>query len=138
MSFLNNIFGNSETKNESRSFGTKLNWIALESINQLEEIIDLSKEKPVAIFKHNTRCIISKTVLKNFESELRQAQFDKLEDKIILYCLDLLNYREISNTIASTFTVTHQSPQILVIKNGVCIYHASHESIDAKDLEKYV
>jgi len=54
------------------------------------------------------------------------------------YYLDLLNYRDISNEIATRFNVVHQSPQILGIKNGVCVYHASHENIQAKDLEKFV
>lgn len=128
MSFLDKLFGSSEDQNA----GSKLTWIALEHIDQLDMIIQNSWKKPVLIFKHSTRCIISKSALKSFENE-----FD-FKDKITLFFLDLLKYRSISNEVSETFVITHQSPQILLIKNGVVIYHASHESIDAKKLEQYL
>ncbi|MDI9310386.1 MAG: bacillithiol system redox-active protein YtxJ [Limnohabitans sp.] len=119
MSFLKNIFGGNEPQNE----GSKVNWNQLTELKQLDEIVQQSKEKPVLIFKHSTRCIISKTVLKNFEKDFGFG------DAVISYYLDLLEYRPISNEIASVFNVTHQSPQLLVIKDGVCISNASHDSI---------
>jgi bacillithiol system protein YtxJ len=50
-------------------------------------------------------------------------------EKIPAYYLDLLNHRDISNEIASLYSMEHASPQVLLIKNGVCIYHASHTDI---------
>lgn len=129
MGFLNNFFGSNETQNQH----SKLNWVALEHLDQLDIIIQNSWEKPVVLFKHSTRCFISKSALRSFESE-----YNISNDKMDAYYLDLLNYREISNEIANVFEVVHQSPQILVIKNGVCVYHASHENIHVKDLEKYL
>lgn len=128
MSFLKNMFGTSE-ENQPVS---KVGWRQLTDLGQLNEIIDVSTEKPVIIFKHSTRCSISRMVLKQFENE-----FD-LEDKVVPYFLDLLVYRDISNEIATRFGVQHQSPQIIVIKNGKSIYNASHESIDAGKLEQFI
>lgn len=124
MSFLKNIFGNNEPQKEE----SKMEWLPLNEMNQLNEIVAESNENPVVIFKHSTRCIISRTVLKNFEKT-----FD-LEDKVKPYFLDLLEFRAISNEIASVFDVTHQSPQLLLIKNGKCVYNESHDSIEVSSL----
>lgn len=128
MSLFKNIFGSSEEESST----SKVGWNPLTDLGQLNEIVDFSNEKAVLIFKHSTRCGVSRSVLKHFENE-----FD-LEDKIAPYFLDLLNHRDISNEIAVRFGVEHQSPQILLIKNGRAIYAASHSDIDAKFLERFV
>lgn len=130
MSLFKNIFGSSDE--ESTQSNSKIGWKPLVDLDQLNEIVDLSNEKPVAIFKHSTRCSISRMALKQFENE-----FD-LEDKIVPYFLDLLNHRAISNEIAVRFGVEHQSPQIILIKNGNAIFATSHSDIDAKFLERFV
>lgn len=127
MSLFKNIFGSSEEGNQS----SKIEWRQLTDLGQLNEIIDLSNEKAVLIFKHSTRCSISRFALKQFENE-----FD-LEEKITPYFLDLLNHRDVSNEIANRFDVFHQSPQILLIQNGKAIFSTSHDDIDAKFLERF-
>lgn len=127
MSFFDKIFGN-----ENNEVNSKVNWIPLTNISQLDEIERNSNDKTIGIFKHSTRCSISRFALKQFESEYNQ------EDKVDLYFLDLLNHRDISNEIANRFQVVHQSPQLLLIKNGVAVYDASHDYINAEILEKYV
>ncbi len=128
MSLFKNIFGSSEEqKSES-----KLNWNPLTDLGQLNEITEASFEKPVVIFKHSTRCSISRMALKQFENEFT------LDDKIQLYFLDLLNYREVSNEIASRFGVQHQSPQLILVKDGNAIFSTSHSDIDAQFLERFV
>ncbi len=109
-----------------------MNWKVLENSNQINEIKEASHHKLQLIFKHSTRCIISKMALKNFESDFL------VHDVIDAYYLDLISYREISNKIADNFGITHQSPQILLIKDGVAVYAASHESIDANVLTKLI
>ena len=109
-----------------------MEWKELTEQEQLEAIINQSEAQPVLIFKHSTRCSISRFALKQFENE-----FD-LQDKIITYYLDLLNHRDISNEIAFQFNVQHQSPQILLLKDRVVVYHTSHENIDATELKKYI
>lgn len=129
MSLFNYIFGSSDEKKEKLS---NVNWIPLQLMGQLDEIIALSKEKPVLIFKHSTRCSISRFALKQFENE-----FD-LQNQIDAYFLDLLEFRAISNEIASRFGIMHQSPQLLLIKEGKVLYDASHSDIQANELKKYI
>jgi bacillithiol system protein YtxJ len=54
--------------------------------------------------------------------------------EIDFYYLDLIKHRDVSNAIASLFQVHHESPQILVIKNGECIYEESHYGIMMDDI----
>lgn len=115
--------------NKSNEISSNLDWILLTNETHVDEIKVISKQKNVLIFKHSTRCIISRTVLKNFENE-----FNLQDYSFEIYLLDLLNYRSISNKIALDFEVQHQSPQLLVIKNGICIYNASHENILVENL----
>lgn len=109
----------------------KIKWVALSDKAQLEEIIHLSSTMPVLIFKHSTRCGISKMALKTFERE-----FDLKETEITLCFLDLLNYRELSQDISTKFKVAHQSPQVLVIKNEEVIYHDSHNYISFDQIKE--
>lgn len=127
MSLFKNIFGSSDEENQP----SKIGWRPLTDLGQLNEIVDLSNEKAVLIFKHSTRCSISRFALKQFENE-----FD-FEEKITPYFLDLLNHRDVSNEIANRFDVFHQSPQIILIKNGKAIFSTSHDDIDAKFLERF-
>lgn len=129
MSFLSSLFGDSD---QNKSSETKINWIPLTSLEQLDEIETASKDKQILIFKHSTRCSISRMALKQFEKE-----FD-LDNKVNAYFLDLIAYRDVSNEIASRFNVVHQSPQLLLIKDGKSIYNASHSDIDAEALKEKV
>src|SRR6476620_3173892 len=110
----------------------EMDWIQLSRLEQLEEIETESTQKPVLIFKYSTRCIVSRMVLRQFENE-----FDS-HDQLSLYFLDLLRHRDISNAIESRFGVRHESPQLLLIKDGKVIYHASHEDIAATDLKRFL
>ena len=97
----------------------------LNQINQLNEIDLQSHSKLQAIFKHSTQCSVSR-MAKHILSEELESNKDELID---IYYLDLISYREISNEIASRYFVQHESPQILFIKDGKCIYHASHSDV---------
>ncbi|WP_310377589.1 bacillithiol system redox-active protein YtxJ [Flavobacterium sp.] len=129
MSFLKNIFGSSDNQNEIVS---KINWISLTNLGQLDEMVSRSAEKPVVIFKHSTRCSVSRMVLKQFENEFDVATLDC---NVSMYFLDLLEHRDISNEIANRFGVHHQSPQLLLIKEGKSVYDVSHSDIDAEELK---
>ena len=104
-----------------------MNWNALNQKEQLEMIALKSNEKPQVIFKHSTTCSISQMALARFERAVAP-------DTIDFYLLDLLNFRPISAAIAEKFQVHHESPQILLIKNGECIYDESHYGIMMDEL----
>lgn len=101
-----------------------MNWIPLESLEGIEEIKKRSTTKEVVIFKHSTRCFISKMVKSKFERKVSNSNSDAE-----FYHLDLIKFRAISNEIASTFNIVHQSPQVLVIKNEEAVTSASHYDI---------
>lgn len=104
-----------------------MTWINLTQEQQLDAIKEQSKAKPVVIFKHSTRCSISAMAKNRLERESAPANVD-------FYYLDLIQYRPISNKIADEFQVHHESPQILLIKNGECVYEESHNGIDMHDI----
>lgn len=108
-------------------------WHVLGNGDQLDKIVEESTTKPVAIFKHSTRCGISRGVLKLFEKS-----YDLKDEQLKLYYLDLLKNRDISNEIANRFNVHHESPQIIVLKNGEVVHHDSHHGIQASNLSKYI
>jgi bacillithiol system protein YtxJ len=99
-----------------------MNWITLNTIEQLNLIKEASFSKPQVIFKHSTTCSISKMAFSRFERA-------EAPNTIDFYYLDLLNYRPISSEIADLFHVHHESPQVLLIKNGECTYDESHYGI---------
>ncbi|MBL0146225.1 MAG: bacillithiol system redox-active protein YtxJ [Chitinophagaceae bacterium] len=104
-----------------------MNWINLVREDQLTQIIELSATQPQIIFKHSTRCSISDVAKNRLEKSTVPQGID-------FYYLDLLNYRNISNKIAEVFSVYHESPQILLIKNGQCVYDESHGGIRMEDI----
>ena len=103
-----------------------MKWIALKSPDQLEALRAESKNQPVIIFKHSTRCSISLTALNRLERNWKEEEMTSTKP----YYLDLLSYREISRSIADLFGVEHQSPQVIVLKNGEAVFHKSHFEID--------
>ncbi len=106
-----------------------MDWIALETEDQLHQILQSSSKKPQIIFKHSTRCIIS-TMAKNRIEKYTDSSFD-------FHYLDLIQNRNISNLIAEKFDVHHQSPQILIIKNSDCVFDESHGGINIQDLLEF-
>jgi bacillithiol system protein YtxJ len=98
---------------------------------QLDEIISASNTTPQVIFKHSTRCGTSKMVKNRLERNDNPAGIN-------FYLVDLFKYRNISNRIASQFNVMHESPQVLVINNGNCIYDESHSAIVFDEIEEVV
>ncbi len=104
-----------------------MHWIPLTSIDQLAAIKQLSNTKPQVIFKHSTRCSISSVAKNRLEKGNTPSGID-------FYYLDLIQYRPISAAIAEHFNVYHESPQVLLIKNGLCVYDESHSSILMDDI----
>jgi len=104
-----------------------MRWNDLNAEDQLETIRKKSSEKPQVIFKHSTRCGISSVAKSRLEKWQPTEDFD-------FYYLDLIKYRSLSNRVAEEFHVYHESPQVLVIKNGECVYDESHLGISLQDI----
>jgi bacillithiol system protein YtxJ len=109
-----------------------MTWEKLTSLADLEKLKEDSYKGDVLIFKHSTRCNVSADAWEI----VRPLQTDKIRVKP--YFLDLLTYREISDAIEEMFQVRHQSPQILIIRKGNCIYHESHWRITLEKIAKAI
>ncbi len=126
MSFLKNFFN---AQNEEHN--TK--WKVLDKIEQLEQIKKDSHQKPVVLFKHSISCGISGMSKHKLESD-----WDFTAEDLDFYYLDLINYRPISNKIASLFDVIHQSPQIIVVKDGKAVFNTSHHQISVEGIRQAI
>ena len=104
-----------------------MNWIELREERQLDEINTQSALQPVVIFKHSTRCSISSMAMHRLERETAP-------DNTLFYYLDLIRNRNLSNKIAADYAVHHESPQVLLIKNGDCVYEETHNGISMEDI----
>ena len=130
MGFLKNIFGDKTSKEVEETY---LSWTPLISLEEINTIKEISINQSILIFKHSTRCGISRMIIKQFES-----LFNEENKQLKVYYLDLLNFREVSSKLSEVFQVIHQSPQLLVIKNGISVYDESHYEITKVNLSKYI
>lgn len=125
------MFFKKEKKASSNNNSSQgVNWTKLSKIEQLNEVDVASEEKPIVIFKHSTRCSISSSAL----NRLERNWTDEGNKKFDAYFLDLISFREVSNAIAHKYQVMHESPQVIVIKNGKAIYNNSHMGINYNEL----
>ena len=108
-----------------------MNWIVLNQLQQLADIQELSKTRPQIIFKHSTRCAISSMAKTRLERNEQPQTAD-------FYFLDLIKHRSLSDQVTLEFSVTHESPQILLIKNAECVYEESHNGIRMDELVEQI
>jgi len=109
-----------------------MNWI---TINGEEAIQEISKSKDYSIiYKHSPRCMTSLMAYRQLKSEVSATQ----GVDIPLYIVDVISNRKESQFIANQFDVAHESPQVLVIKNGTCVYDTSHERISLQAMLDYI
>ena len=106
-----------------------MHWNNLESLHDVEALIERSRTRPCLILKHSISCPISSLAKNRLEK-----QWDIEADELEPYYLDLIRHRDVSNYIASEFGVRHESPQVLLIKDGSCVYDASHLDIRVDEL----
>lgn len=108
-----------------------MKWHQLKELNQLNDIKKESSEQNILIFKHSTRCNISRASLDRLERKWNDEEMANVKP----YFLDLLNHRDISSSIVEQFQVEHESPQVLLIKKGEAIFDQSHFSIDYDEIK---
>lgn len=131
MGFIDKLFRSQRDIAKEEMDG--IQWDTLESIDQLDNIIKNSSIKPKVIFKHSTRCGISRMVFNQF-----QKGYESNDDNVTYYLLDLLSYRDVSNAVAQKLNVVHQSPQVIIIFNKEIVHTESHHGIDIKKVQQIV
>ncbi len=123
----------SDKDNGKGSVDTAIDWQTVETPQDIQTIIDRSHQHPCIIYKHSPRCGISHSVKERFEKNWKAA-----ESEAELYYVDVVGQRAISDQIAQTFDVTHQSPQALVLNDGKVIFDTSHRAITAEALQEAI
>lgn len=106
-------------------------WNNITREEELLQAWENSMTKPVLFFKHSTRCSISSMALSRFQEKWASGT-----EKCDLYFIDLIAHRNVSNLLAEISAVTHQSPQVLLVKNKEVIHTASHSEIEARSIER--
>ncbi|MFT6716562.1 MAG: bacillithiol system protein YtxJ [Saprospiraceae bacterium] len=102
-----------------------MDFINLKQVAQLDQINEQSKNKAQVLFKHSTRCSVS-----TFAKRILTSEFsEEMAEKFDVHYLDLIAHRDVSGAIADKYNVVHESPQMLVIVNGTCVYNASHSDV---------
>jgi bacillithiol system protein YtxJ len=104
-----------------------MSFINLDSITKLDDLIKLSSEKPVVLFKHSITCPIS-------TDASNQMSIVNGDVNIVI----VQTSREISNAIEERTNIRHQSPQAIILKDGKPIFQASHYDITADTIEKHL
>lgn len=112
----------------SKSAKHDLPWNNVKSVEELTDIFD--NEQDYVLFKHSTRCGISRMALSSFESA-----WDIENTDLKLYFIDLLAHRDVSNKIAELYNVQHQSPQAIVVKHKLVVDASSHSEINANKIQ---
>lgn len=110
-----------------------LHWYPLVSAEQIDEILEASRTTPCVIYKHSTSCSISSLIKHRLEQH-----WNLEDDAVQVYYLDLLRYRHLSNYVEETFDVVHESPQVLLIVDGQCVYHTSHLDISVEGIRTHL
>jgi len=103
----------------------------LVNAEQFEALLEASRQRPIAIFKHSGACGTSAQAYDELEALLQDSAPD--ED---VYLVDVLANRHLSQAISARLRVRHESPQVLVIRNAEVHWHGSHFRVTAEHVRK--
>jgi bacillithiol system protein YtxJ len=130
MGIFDKLFGSKTETPKHESI--ELEWFNLSTIEDFHAALKYSHNQPVLLFKHSTRCSISSSAISRLKRNWKGDQVN-----IKPFYLDLINHRDVSKEIEITLDVEHQSPQMIILKNGESIFHSSHMDIDFNDVKNY-
>lgn len=108
-------------------------WIEFNS-DAYEHLNELSHQQPVIIFKYSYRCPVNQLALDRLQLDWKKEEMNGVKT----YMLDIIGKRNLSNQLAEKFAVRHESPQILVIRDGQCVYHNSHMGINYDSIKNKI
>lgn len=104
---------------------------SLKNVAQLDAYLQNSQNQPVMFFKHSPRCGVSHYARAELEKALKAVSHP------IPVCeVDVLAARPVSNMLAEKSGVTHESPQVLLMRGEECVWHGSHGDLRATVLQE--
>jgi len=104
-----------------------MGWQPLSGSQDWQALIDSSFQEPVLVFKHSPRCGTSAYVRDRLASALSL-------ETLTFHEVDVIRDRSLSRQIAESVAVHHESPQILLLKNGECVWAEDHMTISPEEV----
>ncbi len=127
MSFFQKLGDIFNPESESRAdFG----WRSINDDDALREIVMASNTKPQVIYKHSTRCATSFFALKNVQRISGEGR-----KKADFYMVDVIGQRTLSFQVAELLGIHHESPQLIILKDGEVCWHGAHQNVGAEAVE---
>jgi monothiol bacilliredoxin len=102
----------------------------LQSIEDFDSALDESRRRPVLFFKHSLTCPISARAYRELQSYLENA-----EPQVSYQLITVQTARAVSNEAAGRLRIRHESPQVILVRDGREVWNASHFDITAARLE---
>ena len=96
-----------------------------------DDLVARSHEQPFIVFKHSNRCPISADAKERVEDAVSEGVID-----LPVFCVVVHDVRELSDHIASSLNVPHQSPQVIVVTDGNAVYDADHGDITGAGIQE--
>jgi len=103
----------------------------LDSEDALAACLAESHEKPLFVLKHSTRCPVSSSAL----GEVRSWVNTGAHGEVPVYINYVVEDRPVSNLLAETLGVRHESPQLLLLSKGKALWNASHGGITERAMD---
>ncbi|SMO59711.1 bacillithiol system redox-active protein YtxJ [Melghirimyces algeriensis] len=109
-------------------------WKEITTLEEWDQALLRSKDEPVLIIKHSTRCPVSADAWKEYQ-EFVQENAPKSASYMMV---KVIESRDVSNKIAEDLDIQHKSPQAILIKDGRAVWNDSHWHITKSSLSEAV
>jgi bacillithiol system protein YtxJ len=94
----------------------------LMTVEQWEEALKGTSNRPLLVFKHSTSCSVSAGAIEEFTNYVEDSKSSPIDFAIV----HVIEERPVSNAIAEQLGVKHASPQAILVKDGAPIWDTSH------------
>lgn len=107
-------------------------WNQPQNVNELDTVLGRS-DRIQAIFKHSSACGTSAFALRGMEEVISEVS-----ESVDFSILEVRLQRKLSNYVAEKTGVRHESPQLILMKNGEVVWNASHSAIYPKSVLEHI
>ena len=98
-------------------------FLSLNTLEALDKALARATEEPVVIYKHSNACALSHRARKRLEALVSK-------ESPPVYEVVVQRARDVSNAVEERLGVRHETPQVLLVRDGSVIHHASHSQVD--------
>ena len=110
--------------------GNELNWKNIQTKDDFNRVVEISKDRPVIIFKHRPSAPESSMALSTLENNWSISPED-----MDLYIIDVMKDKNTAEFVTDTAGVINEYPQVLLFADGVTMYDESKDMISVKKIK---